>query len=73
MRMKNVSLGEQDTENKTDNLSRYSLEGPTINLMTKCDGQWEANHKYIFIVYILCSIFLMSSWSMDTTLVFENL
>ena len=51
-----MSLGEQDTENKTDNLSRYSLEGPTINLMTKCDGQWEANHKYIFIVYILCSI-----------------
>ena len=37
--MENVSLGERDLENKTDNFGRSLLVRTVINWMMKCDRQ----------------------------------
>ena len=52
---RNMSLGEQDMFNETDNFSCYSLEVPKINWMMKSDKKLEADHNCVNMVYILCS------------------
>ena len=47
MGMGNMSLGEREPENETDNFGRSSLEGVAANWMMKCDGRWEVNHRCI--------------------------
>ena len=51
--MENISLGDLDPNNNTNNVIHFSLEPPRVNWTVKCDGLWEDNHKYIYNVYIL--------------------
>ena len=43
----NDSLGVQEPGNDPDNFVRWLLGCAALNLMMKCYGQWEVNHKYI--------------------------
>ena len=55
MGTENVSLGEQEPENKTNNFRFCSLGRTAINWMMKCDRQGEMNNKLIKNEYILYS------------------
>ena len=45
--IENVSLGDRETENETDNFGRSLLGCTAINRMIKCDRQGGFNYKYI--------------------------
>ena len=47
VRMENMSLEEQETENRTENFSRCSLGRTVINRTMKCDQQKEITSKFI--------------------------